>query len=94
MEKAKTSFSLHREAVYRLMTRVERAYEHARPLYKNDRVTGIWDTLRDPRSNRLARFMQEWEIEDILDETYIAEAKKSIEEDFKLLIEIEESKKK
>lgn len=92
--KAGQSFSLHREAVYRLLTRVEQAYEHARQRYKNDRVTNLWNLMRDPQSNRLAHFMNEWEKEDILTDTYINEAKKSLQEDFKLLIKAEESKKK
>ena len=91
--KARESFSLHREEVYRLMTRVERAYEHARPLYKNGGVTGIWDVMRDPLSNRLARFMAEWEKEDILDESYIKSALKWVKDDFDILIKIEEKKK-
>jgi len=93
LAKAGESFSLHREEVYRLMTRVERAYEHARPLYKNDGVTGIWDVMRDPLSNRLARFMAEWEKEDILDEGYIKSALKWVKDDFDILIKIEEKKK-
>jgi len=91
--KAGESFSLHREEVYRLMTRVERAYEHARPLYKNDGVTGIWDVMRDPLANRLARFMAEWEKEDILDESYTKSALKWVKDDFDILIKIEEKKK-
>ncbi len=94
MDKAGESFSLHRDAVYLLMTRVERAYEHARLKYKNDGVTGIWDVMRRPEANRLARFMLDWEKEDILDDTYIKEAKKLLTESFNLLIKIEESKEK
>jgi hypothetical protein len=94
LDKAGESFSLHREAVYLLMTRVERAYENALTQYKNDGVAGIWDVLRRPEANRLARFMEDWEKEDVLDETYIADAKKLLEENFNLLIKIEEEKKK
>jgi hypothetical protein len=94
LDKAGESFSLHRDAVYQLMTSVERAYEHARVKYKNDGITGIWDVMRSPEANRLARFMLDWEKEDILDATYIQEAKKLLQENFDLLIKIEESKKK
>lgn len=94
ISKSEQSFSLHKESVYRLMTRVERAYEHARTLYKNNSVTGIWDVLRDPKANRLGRFIEEWEKEDTLDARYIEEAKKMISEDFKILLELEEKKKK
>jgi hypothetical protein len=94
MDKAGESFSLYRHAVFRLMTRVERAYEHARLKYKNEGVTGIWDVMRSPEGNRLARFMLDWEKEDILDDTYIKEAKKLMKESFNLLVKIEESKKK
>jgi hypothetical protein len=94
MDRAVESFSLYREEVYWLMTRVERAYEHARPLYKNDKVTAIWDALRNPQGNRLGRFMLEWEKEDTLGDIYIKEAKEMLDEDFKLLVEIEEGKKK
>ena len=93
MEKARESFSLHREAVYLLMTRVERAYEHARQKYKNKGVTGIWDVMRDPQANRLGRFMMDWEKEDILEDTYIKDAVKLVKENFDLLIKIEEKKK-
>ena len=92
--KAGESYSLHRDAVYLLMTRVERAYENARTKYKNDGVTGIWDVMRNPEANRLARFMLDWEKEDVLAPGYRKEATKLLQENFKLLIEIEESKKK
>jgi len=94
MDKAGESFSLYRLDVYRLMTRVERAYEHARLKYKNEGVAGIWDVMRSLEGNRLARFMLDWEKEDILDDTYIKEAKKLLTESFNLLIKIEESKEK
>jgi hypothetical protein len=94
MDRAEESFTLYREEVYRLMTRVERAYEHARPLYKNQKVTNIWDALRNPQGNRLGRFMQEWEKEDTLGDLYIKETKEMLAEDFKLLVEIEEGKEK
>lgn len=90
--KAGESFSLHREAVYRLMTRVEQAYENARPRYKNNKVTGIWNVMRNPRANRLGRFMMDWEKEDVLDEEYIKQALEWVKKDFDLLIEIEEKK--
>ena len=94
IDKAGESYSLHRDEVYLLMTRVERAYENARLKYKNDGVTGIWDVMRSPEANRLARFMLDWEKEDILDDTYREEAKKLLQENFDLLIKVEESKKK
>jgi hypothetical protein len=94
MDKAVESFSLHRDEVYLLMTRVELAYENARLKYKNDGVTGIWDVMRSPGANQLARFMLDWEKEDILGVTYINEAKKLLQENFDILIKIEESKKK
>jgi hypothetical protein len=94
LDRAGESFSLHQEDVYLLMTRVERAYENARVKYKNDGVTGIWDVMRSPEANRLARFMLDWEKEDILDKDYIADAKKLLQENFDLLIKIEENKKK
>lgn len=92
VEKAGESFSLHREAVYRLMTRVEQAYEHARPRYKNNKVTGIWNVMRNPGANRLGRFMLDWEKEDVLDEEYIKKALEWVKKDFDILIEIEEKK--
>jgi hypothetical protein len=94
IDKAGESYSLHRDAVYLLMTRVERAYENARLKYKNDGITGIWDVMRSPEANRLARFMLDWEKADILDAAYREEAKKLLQENFDLLIKIEESKKK
>lgn len=90
---AKESFSLHREAVYRLMTRVERAYENARSRYKNKGVTGIWNVMRSPGANRLGRFMAEWEKEDILGEEYVKSALVWVKDDFDLLIKLEEKKK-
>ncbi len=93
MSKARESFSLHREDAYRLMTHVERAYEHTRLRYKNNGVAGIWNVMRDPKSNRLGRFMKEWEKEDILNEKYINDAKKWVQKDFELLIKAEEKKK-
>ena len=38
--------------------------------------------------------MIRWEKEDILEANYIEEAKKSIEADFKILIQVEEGKEK
>jgi hypothetical protein len=92
--KAGESYTIHREAVYLLMTRVERAYENARVKYKNSGITGIWDVMRNSEANRLARFMLDWEKEDILDDAYIKEATKLLQENFDLSIKIEEEKKK
>ena len=94
MDKAIEPFSRHREAVYKLMTRVEKAYEHTRLLYRNDKVTSVWDVLRSIESNRLGQFMSEWEKEGILPPLYIEDTKKMVKENFKALIELEEGKKK
>lgn len=94
MDRAKEPFSLHREAIYRLMTRVEKAYEYARLLYRNDKVTRVWDVLRSTEANRLGQFMLEWEKEGILPALYIEDTKKMVMENFKKLVELEEGKKK
>lgn len=94
MAKAGESFYKYREQVHNLMSKVEAAYDHARMIGKNDAVTGIWNVLRDPRSNRLGYFMAEWEAEGIMTEKKISTYKKWIEDDFKLLTELEEKKKK
>jgi hypothetical protein len=94
MDKANQSFSLHKEDVYRLMTRVEKAYEYSRLLYKNKKITGLWNLLRSPSGNRLGQFMQEWEKEDILSSSYIEDNKKTVMETLKLLVQLEEGKKK
>ena len=49
IQKANESFSLHRDAVYRLMTRVEQAYENARPVTKTT-VSRVYGTSCETRN--------------------------------------------
>lgn len=79
--------------VFDFMTRVEAAYEHARK-QKNNAVVGIWDVMRHPEGNRLAKFFQEWRKYDILEPDIVANFKKWIEDEFDMLIKLEEEKKK
>lgn len=72
------SFSPYRDRVYRLMTGVERAYEHARSRPKNSAVTASWDLIRNPRGESLAGFMALWEREDILTSKIVDGYKESI----------------
>lgn len=96
MDKAakKESYEKNNRDIYRLMSDVEAAYEHARTFSKNDAVIGIWNTLRDPNGNRLGKFMEDWKKYDRLDPEIITAYKTWVEEDFKLIIQIEEGKKK
>ncbi|MCP5049035.1 MAG: hypothetical protein GY940_17830 [bacterium] len=88
-------FSQYKEDVYSLMSGVEEAYEHARTMGKNGSVTGTWDLLRNPQGNRLAKFMDNWKLEGILkDKEYIDNSKKWIDDEFKLIIQLEQEKKK
>lgn len=94
IKKARESYEKYKDEVYRLMTRVEQAYEHARMMGKNDAVTGLWNQMRDLQGNRLGRFMEEWESEGILDDATITKYSAWIADDLKTLIDIENKKKK
>jgi hypothetical protein len=94
MEKAVNPFFQYKKAIYRLMTKVEYAFENARALKKNETITGIWNLLRDPRGNRLGKFMKKWEIEGQLDPTTIETYTKWVGKEFETICNLEEGKKK
>lgn len=92
--KADEPYYHHKEQVYRLLSLVESAYDHVRVRTKNQPVTDAWEVQRSPYANRLSHFMEEWKIEGILTEKKITTYKKWLNDDFKLLIQLEEKKKK
>jgi hypothetical protein len=94
IDKAINSFYKHKQEALDLMTIVEKAYEYAREQKKNETIAGIWDALRDPKGNRLGKFVHLWQLEGKLSKEIIAAHKKWISADIKLLVELEEAKKK
>jgi hypothetical protein len=88
------SYYLYGEKVYRLMSPVEAAYEHARGQRKNNVITGLWDLMRNPQGNRLGGFMTEWRREGRLSAQRIETVKKWVEEDFETIIKLEKTKSK
>ncbi len=58
--KSEQPYSMHRDAVEKLLVDVDAAYEYADGLPNNDVVSAQWATLRNPDGNLLGGFANRW----------------------------------
>ena len=74
------------------MLKVEKAYEYAKGLPKNEISTRQWQVLKDPERHLLGGFIKRWKVDDTLGEGYIQEKKKQVSEAFDYIIGLESGK--
>ena len=94
MDRATEPFDDHRQAVETLKLDVEKAYEYAKGLPKNQVVTKQWTIIKDPARNSLGGFLRRWESKTTLKKEFIQEAKGIVSDGFDTVIELESGKRK
>jgi hypothetical protein len=92
--KATEPYSQHQTEVAALELNVNKAYEYARGLPKNQIITHMWEILNSKDEHALGAFLQEWKDRGILDSGYIAQKQIEIGKDFDQIIELESGKNK
>lgn len=89
MEKASEPYADHEEDVEELMLEVEKAYEYANGLPKNEISAEQWKILKDKEGTLLGSFIELWKKEGQLSEISIVEAKEVVSKNFDQIIELE-----
>ena len=91
MDKAVEPFENHKSEVTELKLEIEKAYEYAKGIKKNEITVQQWDILKNPERNLLGGFLKRWE-EEQLSKTFVGEAKNLISQAFDTIIGLESGK--
>jgi len=94
MDKATESFSSEKQTVEALKLNIEKAYEYAKGLPKNEDTANQWAIIKDPSRNSLGGFLKRWEDKQTLSKEFIQEAKRLVSDGFDTIIELESGKRK
>jgi len=94
MDKATEPFASEKQNVEALKLNLEKAYEYAKGLPKNDETTNQWAIIKDPSRNSLGGFLKRWETKQTLSKEFIQEAKGLVADGFDTIIELESGKRK
>ena len=94
IDKADEPYSQHQAEVADLETRIEKAYEYANGLPKNEDTIAQWSIIKDPTRHSLFGLFQYWKTKGTLSETFIDDEKGEIADDFDAIIGLESGKRK
>ena len=94
MDKAVRPFAEHRPEVEIFRLNIEKAYEYAKGLPKNEITARQWEILKDPNRKLLGGFLKRWEEKSKLSEVFVREAQIQVAEGFDTIIELESGKRK
>ena len=94
MDKAVYPFADFRSEVQTFRLNVEKAYEYAKGLPKNEITAKQWEILKDPNRKSVGGFLKRWEEKSKLSEVFIREAKTQVADSFDMIIELESGKRK
>ena len=94
MDKATQPFSDNKQTVEALKLNLEKAYEYAKGIPKNEETTNQWAIIKDPSRNSLGGFLARWENKQTLSKDFIQEAKGLVSDGFDTIIELESGKRK
>lgn len=94
MDLAKDNFNTHQVIVKEYQTKLLKVYEYEKNRPKNDFTTKLWDKLLDSNGHLLGGFLNRWEKEKKLNETFINEEKKLVSEAFDQIARLESGKNK
>lgn len=93
MDKAVLPFADYRSEAEAFRLNIEKAYEYAKGLPKNEITARQWEILKDPNHKLLGGFLKRWEEKSKLSEVFIREAKIQVTESFDTIIELESGKR-
>ncbi|QIZ53289.1 hypothetical protein FGI21_10135 [Dickeya zeae] len=94
MGKAVEPFENNKEEVKALKLDIEKAYEYAKGLPKNQVVSKQWAIIKDPNRNSLGGFLKRWESQKTLSAVFINDAKGIVSDGLDTVIELESGKRK
>lgn len=94
MDLAKDEYSAHEKSVKEFQTQLQKIYEYEKNRPKNEITIQLWDKLVDKNGHLLGGFLNRWETDKKLGETYIVEAKKLIDKAFDQIAGLESKKLK
>ncbi len=92
MDLAKDDFSIHQAEVNEYRTKLRKVYEYEKNRPKNEITIKLWDKLLDPNGHLLGGFLDRWEKETKLGETFITEEKKVVDKAFDQIAGLESKK--
>tara|TARA_R100001143_G_scaffold63594_1_gene73145 strand:- start:4095 stop:4550 length:456 start_codon:yes stop_codon:yes gene_type:complete len=92
MDHASEPFENHRDDIRVLRHELLKAYEFAKGRPDNEFTTEQWEIMMDPEQYMIGGFLNRWEQQGTLSESFIAEAKVTIAEGFDTIIGLESGK--
>jgi hypothetical protein len=94
MDLAIDDYSVHEKTVKEFQTQLQKIYEYEKNRPKNKITIQQWDKLLDKNGHLLGGFLNRWDTDKKLGETYIAEAKKLVDKAFDQIAGLESRKLK
>lgn len=94
MDLAVDEYSGHEGEANSFLAKIEKALDYEKTRQHNEIIIEMWVKLTDPDGTLLGSFIKMWKEEGKLSETFVEEAKGSINEAFNKILELEEGKKK
>jgi len=85
-------FSTHQTEVRAYQSDLQKIYEYEKNRPKNEITLQLWDKLLDPNGHLLGGFLNRWEKESKLSETFITEEKKLVDKAFDQIAGLESKK--
>ncbi len=92
MDLAKEDYSMHERSVKEFQNKLQKIYEYEKNRPKNEVTIKLWDILLDTNGHLLGGFINRWQKEKKLNETFIVEAKKLIGKSFDQISGLESKK--
>jgi hypothetical protein len=94
MAKATEPYSQHQAEAEKFQVDMDKAYEYALSIPKNENTAQQWAIMKDPNQPLMGGFLKRWKEKSTLSPTYIQEKKRLIEAGFDKIIQLEASKPK
>lgn len=94
MAKATEPYSQHQAEAAKFQSDMEKAYEYAASIPKNQDTAQQWAIMKDPNGRLMGGFLKRWQEKSTLSAIYVQEKQKQIAEGFDLIIQLETSKPK
>jgi len=92
MDQAVEPYNDHQNAVENLSTDLQKAFEYAKGLPKNEISAAQWRIMIDPERNLLGGFLKRWAEKDTLSPVFVEDAKKLVSDAFDTIIGLESGK--
>lgn len=92
MDKATEPYAQHQAEVEALRLKIDKAYEYAKGLPKNEDTTRQWEILKSSDRHLLGAFLEHWREKSTLSAAYIADKQRQVGSAFDQIIGLESGK--